>query len=382
MNILLVSDAPLDESEIGYKTQNIAMELLKHGHTVTVISFEYTENDTHPFNAKNIIFNSTPLNFEIPVYEKCSYSNTLYHNLSDENIKILRELLVSELNEITREYTFDAVVFSHITPLLLLKNTPKIPTFVMAEIDEANIINEADIPEYIKIRNSDFTLIYSEKYSRDTILRLYSQKPPQSLRWNGFYNRSIFRHHDENFDEILEKYNFEGGNNILLPPLNLTNNEVTRFTDMAELFSLFEYDVNFIMLTDEEKTKTENLSSSIRIITPESRFHRAVLYNNAICALIPTDKPFPPSVVFNLVASGVKVLARRYDYMKDIDIPHLYLIDETDLISLARGIIEMLKGEDFTADELKAVKKYSFQNSFDDFLNIIDETTHEYRSDN
>ncbi|MCD6245755.1 hypothetical protein J7J58_02555 [candidate division WOR-3 bacterium] len=382
MNILLVSDAPLDESEIGYKTQNIAMEFLKHEHTVTVISFEYTKNDTHPFNSENIIFNSFQLPFEIPVYEKCNFSNTLYHNLSAENIKILRETLELKLNEITGKYSFDAVIFSHITPFLLLKRIPKIPVLVMAEIDESNIFNEAGIPEYIKIHNSEFTLIYSDEYSLSTLSSLFHKKNPKALIWKSFYNRSIFRYHEENFDEILEKYDFPDGNNVILPPLNFTNKEIARFFDIAELFSIFEYEANFIMLTNDEKSEFKKIPESIRIIHPESRFHLSVLYNNSQCALIPADKPFPTDSVFNLIASGVKVLAKRYDYIEKINLPNLYLTEKTDLLSLTRGLIKMLNGKRFTTEELKTVKQYSFQNNFNEFLNIIEETIHEYRSDN
>ncbi len=382
MNILLVCDTPLDYSEVGYKIQNLAMELLKKEHTVTVISFEYIENNQYPFNTVNILFNSNKIPFEIPVYEKCSYSETLFHYLSSNEIKIIIKIINNEIDSLLKKYKFDLVYYAHIMPLLLFADHHKIPTCSSAEIDEINMINEIGYPDFVHLSPKNLKYIYFDKYSRDVIEQTINPGNSKQYKWGGIYNHSIYRlHEDKKFEEILEYYNIDINKpSVILQDINLTDNEIEMFIDVAKIFSIFKKNIGFKIVKKEvEKLEINENIPNLEVIYCENRFHKSIIYNNASLAVIPSLKPIFITSIFEIIASNLPVISFPFDSLKSLALlPYAIPLTDVNIADITEVIYKNIDFKNRNKIPVKEIKMFSYSVNFGELLNIFEKIIDEY----
>ena len=382
MNILLICDAPLDYSEVGYKIQNIAMELLKKEHTVTVISFEYIENNQYPFNTVNILFNSDKIPFEIPVYEKCSYSTTLFHDLSSNEIKTIIKIINNEIDSLLKKYKFDLVHYAHIMPILLFADHHKIPICSSAEIDEVNMVNEIGYPDFVRLPPGNLKYIYFDEYSRDVIEQTIHSNKSKHYKWGGIYNHSIYRLHEEkNFEDILEYYNIDINKPIvILSDINLTDNEIEIFIDVAKIFSIFKKDIKFVIMKKYvEKLEINENIPNLEVIYCENRFHKSIIYNNASLAIAPSLKPIFITSIFELIASNLPVISFPFDSLKSLALlPYVIPLTDVNVADIVEAVYKNIDFKNRNKLSVKEIKMFSYSTNFNELLSIFERIIDEY----
>ncbi|MBC8385702.1 MAG: glycosyltransferase family 4 protein, partial [Candidatus Cloacimonetes bacterium] len=373
MKILLINHFPLQGSGSGIYTLNIALELVKAGHSVFVIDIDNQKDRAdYPFLRKTIlcdeIKNIDPdLKFNFPCFTTHPRSTNTFYKLSETEIVEYIRIFRNVLDEVVAEFEPDIIHAQHlwIAPYVArLIGKPYVIT--VHGTDLMGFEKDKRYHKYVHIaaENAGRIITISRQVHNKTRELININEDKLRLNPNGF-DDGIFKVKEIDRSALFSKFGIKGNRCKVV-------SFVGKFTDFKGIDVLIKAarivtdeiaDVVFILAGDGElRSKMEDLRTELKLdniyfVGQQNQVDVASLYNIADVSVVPSRiEPFG-LVAIEALACGTPVVATNAGGLPDfIDEKVGQLVEMEDHSALAKAIIEELTAQSKSTKGKYAVK--------------------------
>lgn len=383
MKILIPNHFPLQGSGSGIYTLNVALELIKAGHEVLVITPGHQPEapDEHPFPVDVMIFangdnsGETEVDFNFPCFTTHPDSLTTFYELTDKQLADYVDLWRKHISQAILDFQPDVIHSHHVW----------VTPFVASETDIPYVISVhgTDLMGFEKgLRYRDMAvqaakqasslIAISRQVSADTIAAYGVSEEKVRLVWNGF-------------DTDIFKVIPEAGKTAVLSPFNITNDGtqplvsfVGKFTDfkgidvLLKAAAIYEKELPGIQtvlvghgqLWDEMHQLHKDLGlQNVYFLGHQPQPTVARIYNAADVSIVPSRiEPFG-LVAIEALACGTPVVATNAGGLPDFIHEEVgVLVPMENPAALAQAIIAEIQ-----ANSKQTKGKYAAQYALDGF---------------
>lgn len=377
MKVLMPNHFPLQGSGSGIYTLNVALELVRAGHEVLVITPDHQPDTDNPFPTRNIIFSNgnnegAELDFNFPCFTTHPRSETTFYELSESQIQAYLDAWRRHISEAISEFNPDVIHAHHVWVTPYVAAEMGLPFVISCH--GTDLMGFKRGPRYrdYALRAAQKThamIAISNQVQADAISTYQIDKEKVPLIGNGF-GTDHFKLLDVKKGDVLEEFGLSGGDRPLV-------SFVGKFTDfkgidvLLKAAAIYEKALDGVQtvlvghggLWDEMHALRENLGlKGVHFLGHKTQDILARIYNVADVSIVPSRiEPFG-LVAVEALACGTPVIATNAGGLPDFineEVGALVPVDDPE--SLARAIIDEISNNTKQTKGVYA-NKYAYDN--------------------
>jgi len=203
MKVLIPNHFPLQGSGSGIYTLNVALELIKAGHEVLVITPGHApeDPDEHPFPVDVMIFDNgensdkAEVDFNFPCFTTHPESLTTFYELTDKQLADYVDLWRKHINQAIVDFQPDVIHAHHVWVTPYVASETGIPYVI--SVHGTDLMGFEKGPRYREMalqgaQQAASLIAISRQVSADTIAAYGVPEEKVQLVWNGF-DTDIFK---------------------------------------------------------------------------------------------------------------------------------------------------------------------------------------------
>ena len=383
MKILIPNHFPLQGSGSGIYTLNVALELIKSGHEVLVITPGHApeDPDEYPFPVDVMIFDNgensdkAEVDFNFPCFTTHPDSSTTFYELTDEQLADYVDLWRKHINQAIVDFQPDVIHAHHVWVTPFVASETGVPYVI--SVHGTDLMGFEQGPRYRGMavqgaQQASSLIAISRQVSADTIAAYGVPKEKVRLVWNGF-------------DTDIFKVIADAQKTAVLSPFNIINDGtqplvsfVGKFTDfkgidiLLEAAALYEKEIPGIqtvlvghgVLWDEMQQLHHKLGlQNVHFLGHQPQSTVARIYNAADVSIVPSRiEPFG-LVAIEALACGTPVVATNAGGLPDFIHEEVgVLVPMENPAALAQAISAEIR-----ANSKQTKGKYAAQYALDGF---------------
>ncbi|MDJ0753544.1 MAG: glycosyltransferase family 4 protein [Ardenticatenaceae bacterium] len=377
MKVLMPNHFPLQGSGSGIYTLNVALELIRAGHEVLVITPDHQPDTDNPFPTRNIIFSDgnndgAELDFNFPCFTTHPRSETTFYELSEGQIQAYLDAWRRHISEAISEFNPDVIHAHHVWVTPYVAAEMGLPFVISCH--GTDLMGFKRGPRYrdYALRAAQQThamIAISNQVQADAISTYQIDQEKVPLIGNGF-GTDHFKLLDVNKGDVLGEFGLDGGNQPLV-------SFVGKFTDfkgidvLLKAAAIYEKALDGVQtvlvghggLWDEMHALREELGlKRVHFLGHQTQDILARIYNVADVSIVPSRiEPFG-LVAVEALACGTPVVATNAGGLPDFineEVGALVPVDDPE--SLARAIIDEISNNTKQTKGVYA-NKYAYDN--------------------